>query len=1013
MRGALVDSAATVRALLEPTLTRHRALTDDARAQLRQTAATFGYQLVDVTTKDGAAGGVAVVELAPLLMVRRVVVDMKQKLTDTLLDEEVRRRLRLRVGAYLPWDGTARACALHEEERRAAEYLRDEGYFDAEASIVPRRIGGDRGNGVEIKVVVRLGPEYLTDVERIGIPDAAQFTIDPAKIRKVFVHERQCVFGYCWGIRRFTRAQHTIDVQKVVQLFHANGYPAVRVRSNFDPAMSIDRPTRTVRFDLAIDPRRKLDVVFEGHRPGSVSNEELKGQLTFNKASSIDDVEAAASARAIASLLQSRGYFDARVTWSRERFPVFDRVIFRIDQGQGRSVKSVELVGNRALPTAALAAAIGTRPARLSRTLFGASTAVTSAQLDDDVERLVELYRREGYREARVRVTAATDPSALDSAAVAAATLLAERGSGLHVRFAIDEGRPTLLEGVVVELGDRGDLVATAADHALCRQVLRDLAELHGHPGLATPTDGGRCAARATDLAFREDRALDTKDQLRSRLFGRGRARAEVAYEAVTVGPHRVVARYKLAHLQELRVGKVVIRGNFRTRPGVIHGELRLREGEALTADGLAEGARRLRNTALFDAVNITMPDLEAAAAGAVNAVVEVTERYDQYAELGVEAGYSSFNGVFARLIPSFKNLFGVGISLDLIGTVGFDVGELVGERDFELRQLGFEARLRLPKWLSPRVFELRDERPLTDLTAFHRQQNTPRFGLLRTTGATAGLLWQWERPRLGARPARALTLSPHYDFRSRERNVDALRPIGADADDAQVPITTRTGSVGLNFAWEQRVDRQGILQPLAPETGFRLDLQASFASPYLLGQNTFFKLSGALSRFWSLGPQLVLRTDARFDQGFPLGGDALLPEVERFFAGGDTTVRGYDDDRLATEVVQVGVPPLDNVQQIRILPAGGNIRVLGSVDAQLRVYKVLATALFVDAGMITNQWSTVTLDDIRPSVGMALVRVITPFGAFAFERAIPLRPKLGDDPRGRWHISFAARAQF
>ena len=36
-----------------------------------------------------------------------------------------------------------------------------------------------------------------------------------------------------------------------------------------------------------------------------------------------------------------------------------------------------------------------------------------------------------------------------------------------------------------------------------------------------------------------------------------------------------------------------------------------------------------------------------------------------------------------------------------------------------------------------------------------------------------------------------------------------------------------------------------------------------------------------------------------------------LLPEVERFFAGGDTTVRGYKDDRLATEIVQVGVPPL------------------------------------------------------------------------------------------------------
>ncbi|MBS1122021.1 MAG: surface antigen, partial [Deltaproteobacteria bacterium] len=237
--------------------------------------------------------------------------------------------------------------------------------------------------------------------------------------------------------------------------------------------------------------------------------------------------------------------------------------------------------------------------------------------------------------------------------------------------------------------------------------------------------------------------------------------------------------------------------------------------------------------------------------------------------------------------------------------------------------------------------------------------------------------------------------------------------PIGADDDESQVPITTRTGSVGITGEWEQRVDRRGNLSPLAPEAGFRLEAQASFAGPFFLGQDTFIKLSAGGSKYWPVGDNLVLRADLRYDQGFPLGGDSLLPEVERFFAGGDSTVRGYDDDRLATEIVQVAVPPLDNITQIRILPAGGNIRMLGSVDAQLRIFRLLSAGLFADAGLITNQWSTVTLDDVRPSVGMALVRVVTPFGSFALERAIPLRPRLGDDPLGRWHISFAARAQF
>jgi outer membrane protein insertion porin family len=257
------------------------------------------------------------------------------------------------------------------------------------------------------------------------------------------------------------------------------------------------------------------------------------------------------------------------------------------------------------------------------------------------------------------------------------------------------------------------------------------------------------------------------------------------------------------------------------------------------------------------------------------------------------------------------------------------------------------------------------------------------------------------------------VTVGVQYDFRSRERNVDALRPAGADDDESQVPITTRTSIFGASIEWERRVDRSNNLQPLAPEGGFRLEGRASIAEGLVLGEDYFVKLAVAGSKYWSPTNSLTLRADVRYDHGIPLAGAALLPEVERFFAGGDSTVRGYDDDRLATEIIQVGVPPLANVDQIRILPAGGNIRLLGSVDAQLRIWKLLTTAIFADAGVITNQWSTVTQDDIRPSVGMALVRIVTPFGAFAFERAMPLRPRLGDDPRGRWHISFAARAQF
>ncbi|MEJ7600114.1 MAG: POTRA domain-containing protein [Kofleriaceae bacterium] len=1014
--GSFLEPRDNVRVVIAPIMNRNRALTPASREDIRRSIATFGYHVVGIGLRDTPAGTIAVVHLNPLPMVRRVVVSIDQSIRGALLDsDEIKRRMRTRTAAYLPWSPKDRACELYEETRRIQDYLHDEGYFEARASIQEQI----SGVAVTLKVRVRIGKGYTVALDKIQIPDANLLAIDANLIREQFKHRGNCLLGrfLCFGSPRFTRAGHQADVQRVIDLFHKSGFPSVRVTSDFDPGMSIDRRTNTVRFKLEIVQGRQVEVVFEGHNPNQVSNESLRKQLTFDEAASADDVEAHNSARALAQYLQSRGYFDARVTWIRERLgdeidpeQGFDRLVYRIETGRSRPIREVEFRGNRALSRDELAETVGTRPARLSTSLFGSNTAATSALLASDVEELVDLYRRNGYRDARIRVTAATDPIALDSAALTAAMAVGDRGEGLYVRFSIDEGQPTLLTQVMVELSaDTGDTVTTPEDRLLCLAVLGDLADLYKQPSLAKQSQPDRCVGVATDLAFREDDAALTRDQIKDRLFAMGRPRSEVGYEATVLGPRRIAAKYRLANTQELRLGKVVIRGNFRTRSSVIEDELQFRQGAPLTKDRIADGARRLRNTALFDAVNITMPELETTSTGEVNAVVEVTERYDYLMEVIGETGYSSFNGAFVKIIPALRNLFGLGISLELSGTIGFDVGAAI-DREVQLRQLGAEATLRFPQWLSRRFSPVEFQ---TEISAFHDRRETPRFGLLTTTGTTVALSRTWERQRSGTQPARAITTGIHWDFRSRERNVDALRPIGADDDESQVPITTRTGLIGLTFEWEQRVDRRGTLSPLSPESGFRFDGQIAYASPYLLGQDEFIKVSAAGSKYWSVGEHLIVRGDLRYDEGFPLRGAALLPEVERFFAGGDATVRGYNDDRLATEVIQVGVPPLGNVQQIRILPAGGNIRVLGSLDAQLRIYRVLATALFIDAGMISNQWLSVEGDDIRPSVGMALFRIVTPFGAFAWERAIPLNPKLGDDPLGRWHISFAARAQF
>lgn len=1008
IEGDLRDPPATVRTLFTPVMTRRTSLTDEARADVVATATKYGYYVVGLGTRETAKGNHAVLHLAPLPLVRKVNIDIKQSPFATLLDDQVRRRMRIRTGTYLPWVPGDRKCELDEERDHVADYLHfDEGYFDAKVEHRESR----RGDGVEITIRIVLGSEYGTGVVRVENSQSLAGTIDPREIIRQFQHDT-CLI--CFGASRFTRNRHVEDIQRVVELFQQRGYPAVHVHTSFeqDPQAAFNRRTRRVDFTVSIDPRRWIELKFEGVDSDSVSDDQLREHLTFNTAASSDDVEANNSARSLVQYLQSRGWFDARVTWTRDRFqnPPFDRIKFLIELGRQRPVREIRFRGNVTFKDEQLEDVIGTTQEKLSTSLFGGNTNATSAQLSVDVDRLTQFYRRAGYRDVRVHVDAATDPAAFGNAAITAALAAADRGDSLWIRYVIDEGEPTLLARIDVAFAGGDTLIRTPEQRELCALTLADLADLHGARSIATPAAPDRCIANLTSFKFREDHAALTKDQLKSRLYSHGRPRAEVGYEITVLDAHRVAAKYTLANVQTLQIGKVVIRGNFKTRDSIIRSELRLKQGALFTQDALADGARRLRNTALFDAVSVTMPDLDTTTAGEVNAVVEVVERYDFRAQVDTEAGYSSYNGAFLKLIPSFKNLFGIGLAFDIAGTIGFDLAAYLRSGKPRLRQLSAESTLRFPQWLSRRFSPVEFQ---TELTAFHRRQVTPRFGPVTTDGATLSLSRTWERKRIGTRDARAITTGLHYDFRLRERPIDVLRPLGADNDQTQVPISTRTGSIGVSFEWEQRVDRQHSLSPLAAEGGFRFDAQASIASTYFGGQDNFIKLSTAGTRYLRIGDSLVLRGDLRFDQGIPLGTAVLLPEVERFFAGGDSTVRGYDDARLATEILQVGVPPINNIQQIRILPAGGNIRVMSSLDAQLRIYRLFATAVFVDAGLVANQWSTVATGDIRPSVGIALFRIVTPFGAFAWERAIPLRPQLGDDPRGRWHISFAARAQF
>ena len=302
--------------------------------------AKLGYELLATSTAPSGyelRNGRLVLHIAPLPIIRKVEVDIpKENLLDKLFDEDIRRRMRLRVGAYLPHAQRAQQCALLEEQGRIEDYLHDEGNPDAVAVAVAKIEGGV----VTVHVTITLGNVYELDREHVVVrtPTDVPLPIPVEDIREQFHH-------YLSG--RFRTTQFREDLAKVKQLFQKHGYPGVRIQSSYDPKTSFDRRSKTVKITLTIDPRRYLDIKFEGNDRGAVSDEQLRNQLTFDQAGSTDDVEVQNSAAALVTYLQQRDFFDAHVTWLRTRVSDdADQIVFHIEQGKSREVKAVTFVGN-------------------------------------------------------------------------------------------------------------------------------------------------------------------------------------------------------------------------------------------------------------------------------------------------------------------------------------------------------------------------------------------------------------------------------------------------------------------------------------------------------------------------------------------------------------------------------------------------------------------------------------------------------------------------------------------
>lgn len=132
---------------------------------------------------------------------------------------------------------------------------------------------------------------------------------------------------------------------------------------------------------------------------------------------------------------------------------------------------------------------------------------------------------------------------------------------------------------------------------------------------------------------------------------------------------------------------------------------------------------------------------------------------------------------------------------------------------------------------------------------------------------------------------------------------------------------------------------------------------------------------------------RLVVALGARVGMAKGLGGQVVTPS-ERFLAGGGTTVRGFEQDKLG---------PLDTFGA----PLGGDAMLVFNSELRFPLYQFFDGVAFVDAGNVYRHLSDFKPFDLRSSYGIGL-RIRTPYLVLRLDYGLKFSPGFGEK-RGKF----------
>ncbi len=186
--------------------------------------------------------------------------------------------------------------------------------------------------------------------------------------------------------------------------------------------------------------------------------------------------------------------------------------------------------------------------------------------------------------------------------------------------------------------------------------------------------------------------------------------------------------------------------------------------------------------------------------------------------------------------------------------------------------------------------------------------------------------------------------------------------------------VTLTFGSVGAEVILDRRDD------PLDPRQGWFFSCNTAYSATALGSDLPAVRSMASLSWAFEPRPGWTLAQGVRLGAARALRGD--LDPTLRFFTGGETSIRGFDQDWVGPVDCFLG----------RCRPAGGGALLVLNQELRVRLGDRLRGVVFADAGQVWETWSDAGTD---LSLGLgAGIRLATPLGPIRLDLALPVAHK-------------------